>query len=84
MKCFEVNLDDPKPLYRFVLISRKYKPTMILHCLKLLGMHFLSFLTEYENTRKQAIDEIILRKQKEFDDVEKDKIDKENKTVRKK
>ena len=57
MRCIEADVDNPVPLYRFVYVSRTHRPAMLGHCLKLLGIHFLTFLTEYESTRLIAIAE---------------------------
>jgi hypothetical protein len=57
MRCIEADVDNPVPLYRFVYVSRAHRPAMLGHCLKLLGIHFLTFLTEYEGTRLIAIAE---------------------------
>ena len=61
MRCIEADGDNPVPLYRFVFICRAHRVTMLTHCLKLLGIHFLTFLTEYESTRQAAVDDWILQ-----------------------
>ena len=72
MKCVESDLDNPLPLYRFVSISRNHRPTMAGLCLKLLGTHFLAFLSEYESTRQIAINEMMILREKEILDRKKE------------
>lgn len=72
MKSIEIDPDQSKPLYRFVAVSKEFKPNMIENCLKLLGIHFLSLLTEYETTRKVVIDNMIISQK-----IEKEKKEKE-------
>ena len=57
MRCIEADGDNPVPLYRFVFICRAHRVSMLTHCLKLLGIHFLTFLTEYESTRQAAVED---------------------------
>jgi hypothetical protein len=56
MTCIELDVNNPVPLYRFVMVSRVHNTVMVGHALRLLGIHFLSFLAEYESTRQSAID----------------------------
>jgi hypothetical protein len=56
MTCIELDVNNPVPLYRFVMVSRVHNTVMVGHALRLLGIHFLSFLAEYESTRQTAID----------------------------
>ena len=61
LKCIRADVDNPIPLYRFVSVSRIHRPTMSSHCINLLGMHFLTFLAEYESTRLVAISDAAMQ-----------------------
>ena len=72
MRCIEADGDNPVPLYRFVFICRAHRVSMLTHCLKLLGIHFLTFLTEYESTRQAAVEDWELQVERD-DNREKEK-----------
>ena len=74
LKCIRADVDNPIPLYRFVSVSRIHRPTMSSHCINLLGMHFLTFLAEYESSRLVAISDAAMQSIIDHDDNEKRQI----------